>query len=97
MKKKKNNCLERNRGVLVLVFDSFNEGEIKLFDLRVTISKLEKPNQLIFEGREITRARENFIFKTLRVESMNYCFKRPPPKFQPQIRSIIAHSIKSLK
>ncbi len=40
-----------------------------------------------------------FLFqsKTLRVESMNYCFQKPQPKFQPQIRSIIAHSIKSLK
>jgi hypothetical protein len=43
------------------------------------------------------RARENFIFKSLRVESMKYCFKSPPPKFQPQIRSKIAHSIKKVK
>jgi hypothetical protein len=24
-------------------------------------------------------------FKNLRVESMSYCFKSPPPKFEPQI------------
>jgi hypothetical protein len=44
-----------------------------------------------------SRLRENFIFKSLRVESMNYCFKSPPPKFQPQVRSKIAHSIKKVK
>ncbi len=43
------------------------------------------------------RARENFIFKSLRIESIKYCFKSPPPKFQPQIRSKIAHSTKKVK
>ncbi len=40
---------------------------------------------------------KNFIFKSLRVESMNYCFKSPPPKFQPQIRRIIALLLNNLK
>jgi hypothetical protein len=40
---------------------------------------------------------KNFIFKTLRLESMKYCFKSPPPKFQLQIRSRIAQLIKKLK
>ncbi len=47
------------------------------------------------------RLREIRLFlllsKSLRVKSMNYCFKSPPPKFQPQIRSKIAHSIKKVK
>jgi hypothetical protein len=47
------------------------------------------------------RLREIRLFlllsKSLRVESMNYCFKSPPPKFQPQIRSKIAHLIKKVK
>jgi hypothetical protein len=69
-------------------------------------AKVIKLNGLINGGRVSpnnlmtyadTRARENFVFKTLRIESINYCFKRPQPKFQPQIRSKIAHSIKSLK
>jgi hypothetical protein len=40
-----------------------------------------------------------FLFqsKSLRVESINYCFKSPPPKYQPQIRSIIAQLIKKVK
>jgi hypothetical protein len=45
----------------------------------------------------IVRLRENFIFKSLRVESMNYCFKSPPPKLQPQIRSKIASLLKKMK
>ncbi len=40
---------------------------------------------------------KNFILKSLRVESINYCFKSPQPKFQPQIRSIIALLLKNLK
>jgi hypothetical protein len=52
-------------------------------------------------GRVDSRSRKVqlflFLSKTLRVGSMNYCFKRPQPKFQPQIRYIIAQLIKSLK
>ncbi len=48
-----------------------------------------------------SRLREIRLFlclsKSLRVESMNYYFKSPPPKFQPQIRSKIAHSINKVK
>ncbi len=52
----------------------------------------------LFESYGITRLREIRLFlllsKSLRVELMNYCFKSPQPKFQPQIRSKIAHLIK---
>jgi hypothetical protein len=46
--------------------------------------KGSSPSYMFFDKINInSRARENFIFKTLRVGSMNYCFKRPQPKFQP--------------
>jgi hypothetical protein len=40
-----------------------------------------------------------FLFrsKSLRVESMNYCFQSPQPKFQPEIPSIIAFLVTNLK
>ncbi len=40
---------------------------------------------------------KNFKFKDLRVESMNFCFKSPPPKFQPQIQSIMAFLVKKIE
>jgi hypothetical protein len=64
---------------------------------KIQLRGLKQVSAQKFLSDVITRARENFIFKCLRVESMNYCFKSPPPKFQPKIPSRIAYFIKKVK
>ncbi len=64
---------------------------------RKRVYRFQPVNQFFLKNIETLGRVKNFIFKSLRIESMNYCFKSPPPKFQPQIRSKIAHSIKKVK
>jgi hypothetical protein len=57
----------------------------------------QQKSDFIKKNQKILECVKNFIFKSLRVESMSYCFKRSPPKFQPQIRKIIAFLLNNLK